>query len=177
MVSLATARHLEVGVLGLGPHGPRFCPVTREYSRFPKGLDGVPLAAKFLTDPVQALCPFSEPFFLRDLELFNCFIMVLTFFVETGVLQHRQQKIRPRGRQCVHQGASVKHSFAGYHYFFISAGIMPCLISMSLVAMARATSTATMPTSQGVKSSVLGDYPLSPSYKAGCIPQGQRRRR
>ena len=35
----------------------------------------------------------------------------------------------------------------------------PCLISMSLVAMARATSTTTMPTSRGVKSSFGGATP------------------
>ena len=60
----------------------------------------------------------------------------------------------------VHHGATNKHCYAR-HYFRISTGMSPCLISMSLVAMVRATSTTAMPTSRGVKSSFGGLPPVA----------------
>ena len=47
-------------------------------------------------------------------------------------------------------------------YFTISAGMIPCLISMFFVAMARATSSISMPASWGVGSSLGG---ASPHYR------------
>ena len=74
----------------------------------------------------------------------------------------------PRERQGVHQGATNEHCFA-QHYFRISAEMSPCLISMSFVAMARATSTTTMPTSRGVKSS-FGVLPPSAILPSRAYP-------
>ena len=81
--------------------------------------------------------------------------MTPALFVEVRAYQHGEQVVRPRERQGVHHGATNEHCYAR-HYFRISAGISPCLISMSLVAMARATATTTMPRSRGVKSSFGG---------------------
>ena len=47
--------------------------------------------------------------------------------------------------------------------------MIPCLISRSLVPMARATSSTTMPMLRGVKSS-FGGLPPSPSCQTGRIP-------
>ena len=44
---------------------------------------------------------------------------------------------------------------------YVTAGMSLCLISISLVAMARTTSTTTMPTSRGVKSSFWGLPPIA----------------
>ena len=74
--------------------------------------------------------------------------------------QHRKQAVRLRECHRVHHGATNKHCHAR-HYFRISAGMSPCLITMSLVSMARAPSTTTMPTSQGVKSSFGGLPPIA----------------
>ena len=51
------------------------------------------------------------------------------------------------------------------HYFTISGGNSPCLIRAYLVAMARATSNITMPTSRGMRSSlgVLSPIAILPS--------------
>ena len=58
-----------------------------------------------------------------------------------------------------------RHREASQHlqccYFIISARMNPCLISMSLVAMARATSTTTIPTSRAVKSNLGGAPPMT----------------
>ena len=86
--------------------------------------------------------------------------MTLALFVEARVLQHREEPAAPRERQGVHQGATNKHCYAR-HYFRISARMSPCLISMSLVVMARATSTSTMPTSRRVRSSFGGLSPIA----------------
>ena len=124
----------------------------------------MPLATEDLLYPVEALSPFSRPFCLRGLQL--------VLFVEVRASQHGEQILRSRKRQGVHDGATNKHCYAR-HYFRISAGMSPCLISMPLVAMARATSTMTMPTSRGVKSRF--GYAQSPSCQAGHIPlRGQR---
>ena len=112
----------------------------------------MPLTAEVLIYPVGTLSPFSRPFCMCDLHLFDCLVVTLALFVEVRASQHGEQLVRPRKRQGFHQGATNEHCYAR-HYFRISAGISPCLISMSLVAMARATFTTTMPTSRGVKSS------------------------
>ena len=78
--------------------------------------------------------------------------MTLALFVELRASPHIEQVVRSRKHQGIHQGATNEHCYAR-HYCRISVGMSPCLIIMSLVAMARATSTTTMPTSQGVKSS------------------------
>ena len=133
----------------------------------------MPLTTEVLTYPVETLSPFSRPFYLRGLQLFDCLVVTLALFVEVRASQHGEQVVRPRERQGVHHGATNEHCYAR-HYSRISAGMSPCLISMSLVAMARATSTTTMPTSRGVKSS-FGGYLQSPSCQAGHIPlRGQR---
>ena len=51
-------------------------------------------------------------------------------------------------------------------YFIISAGMTPCLISRSLVAMARETSTTNIPTSRGVKSSLVEG--VNKHFTVGC---------
>ena len=86
--------------------------------------------------------------------------MTLALFVEVRASQHGEQVFRPRERQGVQHGATNKHCYAR-HYFRISAGMSPCLISMSLVAIARATSTTTIPTLRGVKSSFGGLPPIA----------------
>ena len=116
-----------------------------------KGLDCVPQTTEVLTYLVEALSPFSRQFCLRGLQLLDCLVVTFALFVEVRASQHREQVVRPRERQDVHHGATNEHFYAR-HYFKISDGMSPCLISMSLVAMARATSTTTMPTSRGVKS-------------------------
>ena len=120
----------------------------------------MPLTTEVLTYPVEALSPFSRPFCLRGLQLFDCLVVTLALYVEVRASQHGEQLVRPRERQGVHHGATNKHCYAR-HYFRISAGMSPCLISMSLVAMARATSTTIMPTSRGVKSSFGGLPPIA----------------
>ena len=76
--------------------------------------------------------------------------------------------------QSVHHGAINKHCYAR-HYFRISAGMSPCLISMPLVAMARTTSTTTMLYVAGRKVKLHVGYPQSPSCQVGHIPlRGQR---
>ena len=85
-------------------------------------------------------------------------VRLLALFIEVRASQHGEQVVRPGECQGVHHSATNKHCYAG-HYLRISAGMSPCLISMSLVAMARATSTTTMPTSRCVKSS-FGGLPL-----------------
>ena len=125
-----------------------------------KGLDGVPLTTEVLTYPVEALSPFSRPFCLRGLQLFDCLVVTLALFVEFRASQHGEQVVRPRERQGVHHGATNKYFYARY-YIRISAGISPCLMSMSLVAMARATSITTMPTSRGVMSRFGGLPPIT----------------
>ena len=108
----------------------------------------------------SSLSPFSRPFCLRSLQLFDCLVVTLALFIEVRAFQHGEQVVRPQECQGVHHGATNKHCYAR-HYFRISAGMSPCLISMSLVAMARATSTTTMPTSRGVKSSFGGLPPIA----------------
>ena len=93
-----------------------------------------------LTYPDEALSPFSRPFCLRCLQLLDCLVVTLSFFVEVRASQHGEQVVRTRKRQGVHHGATNKHCCAR-HYFRISAGMRPCLISMSFVAMTKATST------------------------------------
>ena len=167
-VSLATARHVEVKFWSGDPRVFAHCIVD-----ISKGLDGVPLTTEVLTYPVEALGPFSRSFCLRSLQLFDCLVVTLALFIEVRTSQHGKQVVRPRECQGVHHGATNKHCYAHY-YFRISAGMSPCLISMSLVAMARATSTTAMPTSRGVMSS-FGGLPKSPSCQAGHIPlRGQR---
>ena len=100
----------------------------------------MPLTTEVLTYPVEALSLFSRPFCLRSLQLFDCLVVTLALFIEVRASQHGEQLVRPRECQGVHLGATSKHCYAR-HYFRISTGISPCLISMSLVAMARATST------------------------------------
>ena len=53
-----------------------------------KGLDGVPLTMEVLTYPVETLSPFSRPFCLRGLQLFDCLVVTLALFVEVRVSQH-----------------------------------------------------------------------------------------
>ena len=156
-VSWATARHVEGWQFGLRSQGVKFCSGdSRVFAHcvvdISNGLDGVPLTTEALTYPVEALSPFSRLFCLRGLQLFDCLVVTLALFVEVRASQHGEQVVRPRERQGVHQGSTNEHCYAR-HYFRISAGMSPCLISMSLVAMARA-----MPTSRGVKSS-FGGYP------------------
>ena len=86
--------------------------------------------------------------------------MTHALFVEVRASQHEEQVVRPRERQSVHHGATNKHCYTR-HYFGLSAGMSACLISMSLVAMVRATSTSTIPTSRGVKSSFGGLPPIA----------------
>ena len=124
----------------------------------PKGLDGVPLTLEVLTYPVKTLSPFSRPFCLHGLQLFDCLVVTLALFVEVRASQHGGQVDRPRERQGAHYGATNEHCYA-CHYVRISAGMSPCLISMYLVAMA--TSTMTMPRSRGVKSSFVGLPPIA----------------
>ena len=133
-----------------------------------KGLDGVPLTTEVIKYSVETLSPFSRPFCPRGLQLFDCLVVTLALFVEVRASQHGEQVVRPVERQGVHHGATNEHCYAR-HYFRISAGMSPCLISMPLVAMARATSTKTMPTSWVVKSS-FGGLPQSQSCQAGHIP-------
>ena len=164
-VSLATARHVEVRQLGLGSQGVKFCSGDpRVFAHcvvdISKCLDGVPLTTEVLTYPVEALSPFSGPFCLRSLQLFDCLVVTLALFIEVRASQHGEQVVRLRECQGVHHGAINKHCYAR-HYFRISAGMSPCLISMSLVARAKATSTMTMPTSRGVKSSFGGLPPIA----------------
>ena len=128
----------------------------------------MPLTTEVLTYPVEALSPFSRPFCLRGLQLFNCLVVTLALFVEVRASQHGEHVVRHRERQGVHHGATNKHCYAR-HYFRISAGMSPCLISMSLVATARATSTTTMPTSRGVKSSFGGATPNRHLAKPGIF--------
>ena len=115
----------------------------------------MPLTTEVLTYPVEALSPFSRPFCLRSGQLFDCFVVTLALFVEVRASKHGEQVFRPRECQGVHHGATNTHCYAR-HCFRISAGMSPRLISTSLVAMARATSTTTIPTSRGVKSSFEG---------------------
>ena len=117
----------------------------------------MPLTTEVLTYPVETLSPFSRPFCLRALQLFDCLVVTLALFVEVRASQHGEQVVRPRERQGVHHGATNEHCYAR-HYVRFSAGMSSCFISMSLVAMARATSTTTMPTSRGVKS-IFGGLP------------------
>ena len=126
----------------------------------------MPLTTEVLTYPVETLSPFSRSFCLRGLQLFDCLVVTFALFVEVRASQHGEQVVRPRKRQGVHNGATYKDCCYACHYFRISAGMSPCLISMSLVAMATATSTTTMPTSQGVKSS-FGGYPHRHLAKPG----------
>ena len=120
----------------------------------------MPLTTEVLTYPVEALSPFSRPFCLRGLQLFDCLVVTLALFVEVRASQHGKHVVRPRERKGVYHGATNKHCYARY-YFRISAGMSPWLISMFLVAMARATSATTMQTSQGVKSSFGGLPPIA----------------
>ena len=90
----------------------------------------------------------------------DCLVVTLALFVEVRASQHGEQVVRPRERQGVYHGATNEHCYAR-HYFRISAGMILCLISMSLVAMAKTTSTTTMPTSRGVKSSFGGLPPIA----------------
>ena len=164
-VSLATAWHVEVRQLGIRSKGVKFCSGDpRVFAHcvvdISKGLDGVPLTTEVLTYPVETLSPFSRPFSLRGLQLFDCLVVTLALFVEVRASQHGEQVVRPRERQGVHHGATNEHCYAR-HYFRISARMSPCLISMSMVAMASAMSTTTMPTSQGVKSSFGGLPPIA----------------
>ena len=115
----------------------------------------MPLTTDVLTYPVETLSSFSRPFCLRGLQLFDCLVVTLALFVEIRASQHGDQVVRPRERQSVHHGATNEHCYAR-HYFRISAGMSPCLISMSLVAIVRVTSTTTMPTSRSVKSNFGG---------------------
>ena len=94
----------------------------------------------------------SRLFCLYGLLLFDCLVVTLALPVLVRASQHGHQVIRPRKRQGIHQGATNENCYAR-HYFRISAGISPCLLNMSLVAMARAT---TVPTSRDVKSSFGG---------------------
>ena len=123
------------------------------------------LTTEVLTYLVETLSPFSRPLCLRGLQLFDCLVVTLVLFVEVRASQHGEQVVLSRERKGVHHGATNEHCYAR-HYFRISAGMSPCLISMSLVAMARATSTTTMPTSRGVKSSFGGLPPIA-SCQAG----------
>ena len=125
-----------------------------------KGLDGVPLTMEVLAYPVETLSPFLRPVCLLGLQLYDCLVVTLALFVEVRASQNGEQVVRPRERQGVHHGAINEHCYAR-HYFRISAGMSPCLISIFLVAMARATSTTTMPTSRGVKSSFGGLSPIA----------------
>ena len=138
-----------------------------------KGLDGVPLTTEVFTDPVETLSPFSRPFCLRGLQLFDCLVVTLALFVEFRASQHGEQVVRPRERRGVHHGATNQHCYAR-HYLRISAGMSPCLISMSLVAMARATSTTTMPTSRSLKSSFEG-LPSIASLPSRAYPAASQR--
>lgn len=134
-----------------------------------KCLDGVPLVAEVLTKPVETVSPCSRLFCPRGLELIDCFIVMLVLFVEARVIQHGEKLVAPLESQGVHHGATNEHCYAR-KYFRISAGMSPCLISMSLVAIANWTSTTTMSTSRDVKYS-FGVYSKSPSCQAGRFPQ------
>ena len=61
-----------------------------------KGLDGVPQTTEVLTYSVEALSPFSRPFCLCGLQLFDCLVVTLALFVEVRVSQHGEQVVRPR---------------------------------------------------------------------------------
>ena len=96
----------------------------------------MPLTTEVLTYAVETLSSFSRPFCLHGLQLFDCLVVTLELFVEVRASHHGEQGVRPPEIQGVHHGATNKHCYAR-HYFRISAGMSPCLISMSLVAMAR----------------------------------------
>ena len=104
----------------------------------------MPLMTEVSTYPVETFRPFSRPFSLRGLQLFDFLVVTLALFVEVRAFQHGGRVVRPRERQGVHHGATNEHCYAR-HYLRISAGMNPCLISMSLIAMAKATSATTMP--------------------------------
>ena len=134
--------------LGSGPRGSSFVLVTREYSRIASSTSRKVWTA-CLWRRRSSFIQSRRSVRFRDhsacLKLFDCFIVTHALFIEARSPQHRKQVVRPRERQSVHQGATNEHCYAR-HYFRISARMRPCLISMSLVAMARATST--MPTSR-----------------------------
>ena len=73
----------------------------------PKGLEGVPLAAEVLVDPVKTLSPFFGSFCLSGQKLSDCSVVTLVLFVQPELLNMENRSIpRSPGRtpRC-HQGA------------------------------------------------------------------------
>ena len=167
---LAVTRVIKVGELGLGSQGVEVVPGDLRIFlhcsvNIPERLYNMTLPAKFLIDKVEALGPFPGQWRLRGLQLLDCFIVTLALFVDAraSAPQHREYVVRSREHKGVNQGAPNDNCDACHH--FISAGMIPCLFSRSLVPMARSTSSTTMPTSRGVGSSsgVLPPIAILPS--------------
>ena len=77
-------RHLQVvqhGLVGLGHRTSQRRRYLERSVRHAPG-DGV------LTYPVETPSPFSRPFCLRRLQLFDCLVMTLALFVEVRASQH-----------------------------------------------------------------------------------------
>ena len=169
LVSLAPARHVEVWQLRLRSQGVKFFPVTREYSRIASSTSrkvwtASPRWRRLSLIQSRRSVRFRDHSACAACSCFDCLVVTLALFVEVRASQHGEQVVRPRKRkgihQGIHQGATNEHCYAR-HYFRISAGMSPRLLSISLVAMARATPTTTMPTSRGVKSSFGGLPPIA----------------
>ena len=125
-----------------------------------ESLDSMALVAEFFIDPVEPLGALFGPFFLGGLQLLYRLVMSSTFFVYARALQHKEQVVAPTEGERIHGGAAQEHRDCGHgDYLTISEGISPCLISMSLVAMAAERSNTAIPASRGVRSS-LGKDPL-----------------
>ena len=123
-----------------------------------ESLDSMALVAEFFIDPVQPLVVLFGPLFLGGLQLLYRLVMSSMFFVYARALQHREQVVAPTEGERIHVGTPQEHRDCGHgNYLTISEGISPCLISMSLVAMATERSNTTIPASRGVRSSLGKD--------------------
>ncbi|MEW8562743.1 MAG: hypothetical protein AB2541_11570 [Candidatus Thiodiazotropha sp.] len=76
-VFLVVTRVVKVEELRFGRQVVKVLPGDRKVLAdcsvdIPKGLDGVPLAAEVLINPVKTLCALSRPFCLGGLQLFDC---------------------------------------------------------------------------------------------------------
>ena len=113
-VFLVTARRVEVSDLGLRPQGIEVMPgdsgvLADRHVDVVESLNSMALAAEFFIDPVEPLGALFGPLFVSGLQLLNCLVVALSFLVDAGAPQHREQVVAAAEGKGVNGGAPQEH--------------------------------------------------------------------
>ena len=117
-VFLVTARRVEVSDLGLRPHNTKgvieVMPgdsgiLADRHVDVVESLNSMALAAEFFIDPVELLGALFGPLFMSSLQLLYRLVVALSFLVDAGAPQHREQVVAAAEGKGVNGGAPQEH--------------------------------------------------------------------